>query len=284
MRILITGKHSYIGGSVKAWLNEKEATFVVDEISLRNIDLNTLSFKNYDVIFHVAGIAHITSNKKMIPEYFRINRDLAIEVAKKAKQEGVKQFIFTSTMAIYGDDRPIGDFRPIDIEKPSPTNAYGQSKLAADLAIQKLQDQNFKVSILRIPLVYGVNSKGNFPKLEELAGRISIFPKLENIRSVINVLSLSELIRLLIIKKNYGVFYPQDKEYFSTSNFIKKYREKIHKKTIFIPFLSLILKFLSVFIKSINKIYGNKFYDAKVSVIEGVHYQIESCSSYIEKL
>ncbi len=284
MRILITGKHSYIGSSVKAWLNEKEATFVVDEISLRNINLNTLSFKNYDVIFHVAAIAHITSNRKIIPEYFKINRDLAIEVAKKAKQEGVKQFIFTSTMAIYGDDRRIGDFRPIDIEKPSPTNAYGQSKLAADLAIQKLQDQNFKVSILRIPLVYGVNSKGNFPKLEKLAGRISIFPKLENIRSVINVLSLSELIRLLIIKKKYGVFYPQDKEYFSTSNFIKKYREKIHKKTIFIPFLSLILKFLSVFIKSINKIYGNKFYDAKVSVIEGVHYQIESCSSYIEKL
>jgi len=284
MRILITGKHSYIGSSVEAWLNEKETSFVVDEVSLRNIELNTLSFKNYDVIFHVAGIAHITSNKKMIPEYFRINRDLAIEVAKKAKQEGVKQFIFTSTMAIYGDDRPIGDFRPIDIEKPSPTNAYGQSKLAADLAIQKLQDQNFKVSILRIPMVYGVNSKGNFPKLEKLAGRISIFPKLENIRSVINVLSLSELIRLLIIKKKDGFFYPQDKEYFSTSNFIKKYRKKIHKKTIFIPFLSLILKFLSVFIKSINKIYGNKFYDAKVSVIEGVHYQIESCSSYIEKL
>jgi nucleoside-diphosphate-sugar epimerase len=284
MRILITGKQSYIGGSVKAWLNEKEATFVVDEISLRNIDLNTLSFKNYDVIFHVAGIAHITSNKKMIPEYFRINRDLAIEVAKKAKQEGVKQFIFTSTMAIYGDDRTLGDFRPIDIEKPSPTNAYGQSKLAADLAIQKLQDQNFKVSILRIPLVYGVNSKGNFPKLEELARKVSIFPKLENIRSVINVNSLSELIRLLIIKKKDGLFYPQDNEYFSTSNFIKTYREKIHKKTILFPFLSLILKFLSVFIKSINKIYGNKFYDAKVSIIEGLNYQIESWSTYIEKL
>jgi UDP-glucose 4-epimerase len=79
MRILITGKHSYIGSSVKAWLNEKEGTFVVDEISMRNINLNTLSFKKYDVIFHVAGIAHISSNKKMIPEYFIINRDLAIE-------------------------------------------------------------------------------------------------------------------------------------------------------------------------------------------------------------
>lgn len=284
MRILITGKHSYIGSSVKAWLNEKETSFVVDEISLRNIDLNTLSFKNYDVIFHVAGIAHITSNKKMIPEYFRINRDLAIEVAKKAKQEGVNQFIFTSTMAIYGDDRPFGDFRPIDIEKPSPTNAYGQSKLAADLSIQKLQDQNFKVSILRIPMVYGVNSKGNFPKLEKLAGRISIFPKLENIRSVINVLSLSELIRLLIIKKKDGVFYPQDNEYFSTTNFINTYRKKIYKKTLFIPFFSIILKFLALFIRPMNKIYGNKFYDAKVSNIEGLNYQIESWSTYIEKL
>jgi len=284
MRILITGKHSYIGGSVKAWLNEKEATFVVDEISLRNINLNTLSFKNYDVVFHVAGIAHINSNKKMIPEYFKINRDLAIEVAKKAKHEGVKQFIFTSTMAIYGDDRTLGDFRPIDIEKPTPTNAYGQSKLAADLSIQKLQDKNFKVSILRIPMVYGVNSKGNFPKLEKLAGRISIFPKLENIRSVINVLSLSELIRLLIIKNKNGVFYPQDREFFSTTTFINAYRKKINKKTIFIPFLSIILKFLALFIRSINKIYGNKFYDAKVSTVEGLNYQIESWSTYIEKL
>jgi nucleoside-diphosphate-sugar epimerase len=284
MRILITGKHSYIGSSVKAWLNEKEAAFVVDEISLRNINLNTLSFKNYDIIFHLAGIAHITSNKKMIPEYFKINRDLAIEVSKKAKEEGVKQFIFTSTMAIYGDDRPIGDFRPIDVQQPSPTNAYGQSKLQADEAIQKLQDQNFKVSILRIPMVYGVNSKGNFLKLEKLARKVSIFPKLENKRSVINVLSLSELIRLLIIKNKDGVFYPQDKEYFSTSTFINAYRKKIHKKTIFIPFLSIILKFLAVFIRPINKIYGNKFYDAKVSNIEGLSYQIESWSTYIEKL
>jgi UDP-glucose 4-epimerase len=107
MRILITGKNSYIGNSVKAWLNEKEPFFFVDEVSLRNVDLKTVSFKNYDVIFHVAGIAHIFSNKKLLTEYFKVNRDVAIEVAKKAKQEGVKQFIFTSSMAIYGDDRPI---------------------------------------------------------------------------------------------------------------------------------------------------------------------------------
>ena len=284
MRILITGKNSYIGNYVKAWLNEKEPSYIVEEISLRNLDLNKVSFKVYDVIFHVAGIAHISSNKGLIPEYFRVNRDLAIEVANKAKQEGVKQFIFMSSIAIYGDDRPIGDFTPIDVNNPKPTNPYGQSKLEADIAIQKLYDEVFKVSILRIPMVYGVKSKGNFPKLENMARKLAIFPKIENRRSVINVLSLAELIRLIIIKNHFGIFYPQDNDYFSTSKFIKDLRTKIYKKTAFIPFLSAILRMLSLILKPINKIYGNKFYEFKYSIYKGLNYQIENVSSYINKL
>ena len=284
MRILITGKNSYIGNSVKAWLNEKEPLFIVEEISLRNLDLNEVSFNKYDVVFHVAGIAHISSSKKMIPEYFRVNRDLAIEVAKKAKQEGVKQLIFTSSMAIYGDDRPIGDFTSIDINHPKPTNAYGQSKLEADIEIQKLHDGVFNVSILRIPMVYGVNSKGNFPKLEKIAKKLPVFPKIENKRSVINVLSLAELIRQIIIKNHSGVFYPQDNHHFSTSKFIKDFRTKIHKKTSFIPFLSVLLRILSFIVKPINKIYGNKFYELKHSIYNGLDYQIENVSSYMNKL
>jgi UDP-glucose 4-epimerase len=284
MRILITGKNSYIGNSVKAWLNDKEPSFLVDDMSLRNVDLKTALFKNFDVIFHVAGIAHISSNKKLLTEYFKINRDLAIEVAKKAKQEGVKQFIFTSSMAIYGDDRPIGDFTPIDINQPKPTSPYGQSKLEADLTIQKLHDTGFKVSILRIPMVYGVNSKGNFPKLEKIAKKLPIFPKIENRRSVINILSLAELIRLIIIYNQSGVFYPQDIYHFSTSKFIKDFRIKICKKTTFIPFMSFPLRLLSSILKPINKIYGNKFYESKYSIYKGLDYQVENISSYINKL
>jgi UDP-glucose 4-epimerase len=265
-------------------LNEREPSFIVEEISLRNIDLYKVSFKEYDVIFHVAGIAHISSNKKLIPEYFRVNRDLTIAVANKAKKEGVKQFIFTSSMAIYGDDRPIGDFTPIDVNNPKPTNPYGQSKFEADLAIQKLHDEVFKVSILRIPMVFGVNSKGNFPKLEKIARKLAVFPKIENRRSVINVLSLAELIRLIIIKNHFGVFYPQDNHYFSTSKFIKDFRTKIHKKTVFISFLSFLFRMLSLIIKPFNKIYGNKFYELKYSIYKGLDYQVENVSSYINKL
>ena len=284
MRILITGKNSYIGNSVKAWLNEKEPSFNVEEISLRNIDLNKVSFKEYDVIFHVAGIAHISSNKKLIPEYFRVNRDLAIEVAKKAKEEGVNQFIFISSMAIYGVDRRIGDFKPIDEKKPKPSNPYGQSKLEADLAIQKFHDESFKVSILRIPMVYGKTSKGNFIKLVNISKKLSLFPKIKNIRSVLHIKNLSELIRLIIVNNLDGVFYPQDQKFFNTTQFILLLRGKNQKKTYLIPFLSFTLNLVSLLINSINKIYGNKFYDQSLSLIKNIDYQIYSIDNFIKEL
>ncbi len=284
MRILITGKHSYIGNSVKAWLNEKERSFIVDEISLRNVDLKNIKFNNYDVVFHVAGIAHISYNKKMIPEYFRINRDLAIEVAKKAKEEGVKQFIFTSSMAIYGDDREIGDFRPIDIDKPFPTNAYGQSKLDADLVIQKLLSKEFVISILRLPMVYGKNSKGNFFKLANISKTLPIYPKLKNIRSIIHIKNLSELVRLIILKKLAGVFFPQDQEYFDTNKFISIYRSSNKLHTFFIPFLSMPIRLISLFNKTIKKVYGNKYYQSKFSLINNVNYQLFTIKDLIEEL
>lgn len=284
MRILVTGKNSFIGNSVKTWLNEKEPSFIVDEISLRNIDLGTISFKNYDVIFHVAGIAHISSKKKLIPEYFKVNRDLAIQVANNAKKEGVRQFIFTSSMSIYGDDKPIGNFNSVDINNPLPKNAYGQSKLEADLAIQKLQDNNFKVSILRLPIVYGKTAKGNFLKLVNISKKLLVFPKLKNIRSFLHINNLSELVRLIIIKKLVGVFYPQDKNYFNTTEFILKNRAKLGRKTILIPFLSLPIRFVALFITSINKIYGNKYYNNSLSNIKNLNYQIYSIDDVIEEL
>jgi nucleoside-diphosphate-sugar epimerase len=284
VRILITGKNSYIGNSVKAWLNEKEPTFIVDEISLRNIDLKTISFIDYDVIFHVAGIAHISSNKKIIPEYYRVNRDLAIEVAHKAKKENVKQFIFTSSISIYGDDRPIGEYKPVDINKPNPKNAYSKSKLDADLEIQKLNSSNFNVSILRIPMVYGKNSKGNFLKLVNISIKIPFFPKIKNFRSVIHIKNLSELIRQIILYKFSGIFYPQDSSFFDTTKFIFKNRTLRGKKTILLPFLILPLRLMVLFIKSINKIYGNKFYDQALSNVKNINYQIYSIDDVLKEL
>jgi UDP-glucose 4-epimerase len=279
MKILITGKNSYIGNSFNQWIKENEPSFEVDQVSLRNKNLNDISFKGYDVIFHVAGIAHIASNKKLIPEYFKINRDLAIEVAKKAKEEGIKQFIFISSMAIYGDDLPIGVIKPIDVNTPKPTNAYGQSKLEADLAIQKLYDESFKTVILRIPMVYGKNAKGNFPKLYKFSKRFFIFPKIENQRSVLNVNNLSRLVSYLIKYISNGIYYPQDSEYLETVKLIKIIRTK--KPTILLNWFNFLIKVISRKFIVINKIFGNKFYDQSISIIRYYNYQIDNIYGFI---
>ncbi len=284
MRILITGKNSYIGKSVRLWLNEKEPMYQVDEISLRNIDLNIVPFKNYDVVFHVAGIAHISSNKNLKTEYFKVNRDLAVEVAKRAKSEGVKHFIFTSSMAIYGEDRPIGNFKSINIQLPSPTNSYGQSKLEADLAIQKLSDSHFIVSILRIPMVYGKSAKGNFIKLVNFSKKLFFLPNIKNVRSVLHIKNLSEFVRNIINNKLFGVFYPQDKEYFNTNEFIIKIRTSRSKITIVLPYLTFFIKFLSFFTNQINKIYGNKYYSQSVSKNIMFDYQRYSVDDFINEI
>jgi nucleoside-diphosphate-sugar epimerase len=282
MKILITGKNSYIGKSFYNWVKEHEPSFEVDQLSLRNINLSDLSFKGYDVIFHVAGIAHITSNKKLVPEYFRINRHLAIEVAIKAKQEGIKQFIFTSSIAIYGDDLPIGVIKPIDVNLPKPTNAYGQSKLEADLEIQKLDDESFKTIILRIPMVYGENANGNFPKLYNFSKCFFVFPQINNQRSVLHVDNLSRVISYLIKNNLNGVYYPQDKQYLETVKLIKKIRSV--KFNIVLKLFNFPLKVLSRKLVFINKIFGNKFFEQSLSKIKDCNYQVNNIYDFIEQI
>ncbi len=280
MKILITGKNSYIGNSFYEWVKQNEPLFEVKHISLRNTNLNAISFKGYDVIFHVAGIAHMNSNKILIHDYFRVNRDLAIDVAKKAKQEGVNQFIFTSSMAVYGEDFPIGQIRPIDINYPKPANAYGQSKLEADLEIQSLNNEHFKTVILRIPMIYGKNAKGNFPKLYRFSKRFFIYPEIRNQRSVLHINNLSRLVTYLIKNNSNLVLFPQDGQYLETIKLIKLIRAK--KITITFNWLNLIIKVISKKITFINKIFGNKFYIQNQSKIKEYNYQVENIYDFTQ--
>jgi UDP-glucose 4-epimerase len=281
MKVLITGKNSYIGSSVKAYIEKQDPSITISEISLRNIDINLIDFSSYDVVFHVAGIAHISQDKKLDQKYFEINRDLAISVAKKAKEQGVKTFIFTSSMAIYGEDSAIGKPEPLHQNSFNPKGAYGKSKFEADLAIQKLESLLFKTIILRLPMVYGPNSKGNFPKLEKFANKLFVIPNIQNKRSVLHIDNVSELVYLLIKKPLSGVYFPQDTLLFNTTQFIQEYRKSKNKKTIKLSILNLLVTLLSYFFKVINKIYGNKFYDSKLSIIKNYPYQSKTWRDYI---
>lgn len=260
-KILITGANSYIGTNVEKWLLKEPDKYYVETLDMKDPNWINFDFSKFDVVYHVAGIAHVSSKKKLAPLYFKVNRDLAIETAKKAKDSGVKQFIFMSSMIIYGKDNKIGDFRHVDVNKYAPTNAYGQSKLEADLAIQEMNDLTFKTVVIRTPVVYGPGSKGNFPRLQKLALKLPIFPNIENQRSMIYIDNLCMIIKYMIDNDIEGVFYPQNNEYVRTKDIIKLTRELNGKKYRETKIFNWLIKFGSLFIPTINKVFGNKTYD-----------------------
>ena len=265
-KILITGKNSYIGTHIKNWLEKEQDNYEVTELDVRNDDWQKEDFTKYDIIIHVAGIAHVSTNKKLEDLYYKVNRDLAIQVANKAKKENVKQFIFMSSMIIYGDDELFGTNKKIDKNtKPQPKNFYGNSKLQAEEGIKKLEDADFKVVIIRTPMVYGPNCKGNFVKLKKIAKISPIFPDIQNERSMIYIDNLCEFIKQAIDMEKSGTFYPQNKEYISTKQIIEVMTETMNKKMHFIKLFNPILKLLAKKINLINKVFGTKVYEKELS-------------------
>ena len=159
-RILITGTNSYIGNQLADWLNKEPESYEVTKVSVRDNKWKSIDFSLYDVIVHVAGIAHQDTKADQEGLYYKINTDLTIELATKAKAEGVKQFIFMSSMIVYGASSKIGEAKIITRETlPKPINFYGNSKLLAEKGIFPLQSEKFNVVALRPPMIYGKGSK-----------------------------------------------------------------------------------------------------------------------------
>src|SRR5699024_3355509 len=101
-KILITGVNSYVGNSLEKRLEKDSEKYQVDKVSLRDSSWKEKDFSTYNSIVHVAGIAHRKETKENEHLYYQVNRDLAFRVAKKAKDNGVKHFIFLSSMSVYG--------------------------------------------------------------------------------------------------------------------------------------------------------------------------------------
>ncbi|MBF0705382.1 NAD-dependent epimerase/dehydratase family protein [Alkalihalobacillus hwajinpoensis] len=265
--ILITGVNSYIGLSFKQWLENYQGQYIVESISLRNDAWKTKDFSKYDVVYHVAGIAHIKETRENANLYFKVNRDLTSELALKAKNEGVKQFIFVSSMSVYGIESGV-----IDEKSPlKPKSNYGMSKLQAEKKIKMLENDFFKVVILRPPMIYGKDCKGNYNKLAKIARKLPFFPNIENKRSMIYIDNLSELVRLLVENSNSGLFFPQNKEYVSTSKMVKLIADNHKNKIRFTRLFNPLLKHNRVSI--INKVFGNLVYEKQMSEVN-MKYQL----------
>lgn len=259
-KVLITGAESYIGEAVKDCLLQKPEEYTVDVKDTFNWEPAFSDLYSYDVVFNVAGIAHIKETDKNRDLYFDINRDLVIKIAKTAKAAGVKQFILLSTMSVYG--LTVGHIKkstPVN-----PVNAYGKSKADADAEIEKLADKNFKVACLRPPMVYGRGCKGNYQRLRSFALKTLVFPNYQNQRSMIYIGNLCEFVKEAIEQEKSGLFFPQNAEYVNTSEMVRQIAEVHGKKIWFTGAFNWGVKLASRGV--VEKVFGNLIYE-KVDLV-----------------
>ena len=225
-KVLITGANSYIGVSFENYAKKRYNTELdIDTVDMIDGSWRQKDFTPYDIVYHVAGIAHAdvgNVSDEVKAKYYVINTDLAIETAKKAKECGVRQFVFMSSAIVYGDSAPYGKTKMITREtEPEPANFYGDSKWQADKGVRSLADDRFGVTVLRPPMIYGKGSKGNYRTLAGMAKKLPVFPDVPNERSMLYIENLCEFLCQVMIRGEEGIFWPQNAEYTKTSEMVR---------------------------------------------------------------
>lgn len=266
-KILITGKNSYVGNAFIEWVDKNnENDFTIESVGMKNEEWKQKNLNNYDTIIHVAGIAHVSTDKKLEELYYEVNTKLTLQVAEKAKRNGVKNFVFISSMIVFGDAKSV---QVIDSNTvPNPTNFYGDSKLKAEIGLKKLETPEFQISIIRPPMIYGENSKGNYSFLSKFANLTPIFPDYNNKRSMIHIDNFSNFLLKIVKGEKRGIFHPQNKEYCSTTSLVVKINKFNNKKVFTTKVFNFIIPYLVKKNSYFNKVFGNFSYSKDMSIFE----------------
>ena len=319
--ILITGANSFVGTNIERWLMRQPDCYQVDTVDTMNDAWKQADFSRYDVVFHVAGIAHVDPKPEMAPLYYKVNRDLAIEVAKCARDKGVKQFIYMSSGIVYKASKSLkGDVRTPDT-LPNPNDFYGDSKLQAERGVvnvnlnadvnpnlngnlnadvnpnfnpnlnlnlnlngnDNLNGDGMKVCILRPPMIYGPGSKGNFLRLGWLATKTPVFPEWHNKRSMLYIDNLAEFVRQIIDREMSGTFFPQNAELVDTVEIVKYFARKYHHRIWISRIFNPLVWLASFFLPQVPKMFADCYYVPEMSKYE-FDYQIVSFEDSLKRL
>ncbi|WP_323703200.1 NAD-dependent epimerase/dehydratase family protein [Mammaliicoccus sp. Dog046] len=260
--ILITGKHGYVGNRLEQYLTNQD--YLVESISVRGNEWKHLDFGKFDVIIHLAALVHNNEPNAKMVDYMNVNYHLTRELAEKAKTEGTKQFIFFSTMSVFGVEGKIGENITIDRNTAKkPTTEYGISKLRAEEKLYEMKSSKFKIAVVRPPMIYGSEAPGNFHRLIQVSKLLPLYPQIDNQRSSIYIENLEIYIGELIQKESSGTFHPQNQYYLNTNVAIVKMRELNNKNSKILKLPSSLIKLFSK-VSFLNKIYGNLVYDHNI--------------------
>jgi len=267
MNVLITGEHGFISKNLKQAL--VTAGFSCDTVSLRSGMQGLKRLTGYDAVIHCAALVHTKDSS--YEEFHKVNTEMTTDLADRAKNDGVRFFIFMSTMAVYGLSGSLRALTVIDSQTPeNPITLYGKSKLKAEQLLREMSNESFLVYILRLPMVYGDNAPGNYSRLCRLIRITPIFPKVLNERSMISIENLQGFILSLLkysepdVGGNHAhILFPQDPNPVCTTALAESIAAKQGKKLI----LSTILgKLIMLFpIGSVRKLFGNLTYAQELS-------------------
>ena len=282
-KILITGAGSYVGESVRKYILSTSSDFQIDAVDTMGDNWKKADYSQYDVLYHVAGIAHVNADPKMEALYYKVNRDLTIEVAKHAKAAGVKQFIFMSSQIVFHESQSLKTEVLTAETKENPNGFYGDSKLQAELGIKPLEDENFKVCILRPCMIYGPNAKGNFPRLAKLACQTPVFPCWHNKRSMLYVDNLAEFIKQAVLRELSGTFYPQNRELADTVEIIRFFAKAAGHRIWITRLLNPFVWLGSFVLQPINKMFATYYYDPEMSKMD-FDYQLVSLEDSLKRM
>ncbi len=267
--ILVTGANSYIGTSFEKYMAQWPEEYQVDTIDMVDGSWRGKSFTDYDSVLHVAGIAHISTKKldqQGREKYWQVNAFLPVDIAQKAMDEGVKQFIFLSSMSVYGEHGSIK--HPVVITKetePTSKDIYGKSKLKAEEGLQLLSSKSFSVCVLRPPMIYGQGCKGNYQLLRKAALRLPIFPDINNERSILFIDNFCAFMKVVLDDGLSGIHFPQNSEYACTSEMVRQIALAHGRKVRLTKAFNPLLRLLSGRVNVADKVFGSLLYDKSLS-------------------
>lgn len=283
-RVMLIGIGGYVGGKFTEYINKYYPDWQVDAVDSMNEIWADADFRGYDAVYNVSGLAHANARRGTDEQYYAVNGQLPIAVAKKAKLEGVPLFVQMSSQIVYGDMSGLGEDKTITLDTtPSEPTIYGKSKMMAERGLLKLVDDKFQVAIMRPPLIYSEYARDNFPRLVKFAKKMPVFPKIKNKQSMIYVDNLCELVRLIIENNQGGIYYPQQEVYIETSKIVYDIAKSVGNKIWMTPIFNPILKLLSKMkiFAFIRKAFGNIAYDMEMSNHFDGKYRVVS---YIESI
>ena len=255
----------------------------MDAVDTLNDNWKKADFSKYDVVYNVAGIAHVKAKKGEGPLYYKVNRDMVIEIAKAAKEAGVKHFIHMSSMIVYKEVKTLAGKKITADTQPAPNGFYGDSKLQGEIGIKQLESPYFHVCILRPPMIFGPGCRGNFPKLVWLATKTPVFPAWHNKRSMLYIDNLCEFVKQVILHRTRDVVYPQNAEYADTCEIIRYYAKKYNHKIWITKLLNPLIWMTGSLLRPIGKMFSDSTYDMEMSKYD-FDYQIVGLKESFEKV